>query len=392
MRWNSSVIVVVLRKGGKDQFIRRAVPPRPEASASICTEAGGTPAAVSASAMACARPRPSVSAEAWASGSADDASPNPVTCTVAPPRWAASARSAAVPVAGSCADPGTKAIATGGAATGAATGAGAGGGFGAAAAAVRTGWAGALEGTPGKAGGGGAATGSGGSAAGSVGTIGAALCALGGGANGALATGPTGARAGGAGGGTAAGAGAAATGGGAGRGGGGAGGAVAASRDAVAASAGGGAAGAGLEGPGGGADPAPNSAGEAAGEDGSAIGTRAASCWALVRSATSASAICRRTDASVGVGLAGTVARLGNGSAAPGGGGRCSAMAPPCKPCHHSTGLTEAGKDEQPVRSSPAPSADVHAARRGGFLARSRSAWFRLSVIISLNLIAAPEV
>src|ERR1700733_4900647 len=50
---------------GLDRYCtRRAVPPRPSAWASTCTAEAGTPAAVSAAAMAWARDRPRVSAVA----------------------------------------------------------------------------------------------------------------------------------------------------------------------------------------------------------------------------------------------------------------------------------------------------------------------------------------
>lgn len=60
-------------------------------------------------------------------------------------------------------------------------------------------------------------------------------------------------------------------------------------------------------------------------------------------------------------GLGGTVARFGYASLAPGGGGRCLAISPPCMLCHQLTGLIEAGTDEQPTSSGATPDSTSHA-------------------------------
>ncbi len=86
---------------------------RPAACASTRTEAAGTPSVASAAAIAWARLSARVSAPDCACGSAEAASPNPVTKTVALFRLPASAFSAAAESAGSTADPGSKATGTG---------------------------------------------------------------------------------------------------------------------------------------------------------------------------------------------------------------------------------------------------------------------------------------
>jgi hypothetical protein len=62
-----------------------------------------------------------------------------------------------------------------------------------------------------------------------------------------------------------------------------------------------------------------------------------------------------------GVGFGGTLARLGYGWLAPGGGGRCWAIAPPCRLCHQLTGFSE-DWEEQPVRASGVLHSSIHAA------------------------------
>lgn len=98
---------------------------------------------------------------------------------------------------------------------------------------------------------------------------------------------------------------------------------------------------AGRGGGGGGSVPAPNSAGEALGEDGSASGAASAVCWAFVRSATRAAVSFCIASLSGGVGRAGTVERLGYGAFALGGAGRSSAIRPPSRLCHQSTGFSD---------------------------------------------------
>ena len=103
---------------------------------------------------------------------------------------------------------------------------------------------------------------------------------------------------------------------------------------------------------GGGTVPRPNSAGEALGSEGSAIGAAAAACWALVRSAISAVAMLASAARSGASGFGGTEAKFGYGWSAPGGGGRSSAILPPCRSCHQLTGFIDAGSDEHPANSS----------------------------------------
>jgi hypothetical protein len=107
-------------------------------------------------------------------------------------------------------------------------------------------------------------------------------------------------------------------------------------------------------GAGGGTVPRPNNPGEAEGSDGSAIGAAAARCCALVRSAISALAMLVSAARSGCAGFGGTEARLGYGWSAPGGGGRSSAILPPCRSCHQVTGFIDAGKDAHPDKSSTA--------------------------------------
>jgi hypothetical protein len=179
-----------------------------------------------------------------------------------------------------------------------------------------------------------AAVGSTAAPGGARGTFWAALGA----ANGALCTAPTGARDGA---GTAPEPAAGAAGNGA------AGGASTAGIEALAVCVPGGGAGGG-----GGTVPLPNSSGEAVGDDGSANGANAARCCALARSAISPLDRLASAARSGSAGFGGTVARLGYGSVAPGGGGRCCAIAPPCSPCHQDTGFIDDGNDEQPDSSS----------------------------------------
>lgn len=104
---------------------------------------------------------------------------------------------------------------------------------------------------------------------------------------------------------------------------------------------------------GGGAVPTPNNAGEALGEDGSGSGAVAASIRAFFRSATRPAVMAFSCFMFGGFGVAGTLARLGKGALAPGGGGRCLAMAPPSRWCHQLTGLID-GPEEQPASSKAA--------------------------------------
>lgn len=225
-------------------------------------------------------------------------------------------------------------------------GTGAGGGAGDAVAATEArvrgaagGGEGAVAATPGRFGGGGGAAGRGGGAAARA--VGCAAAP--GGASGVLSTAPTGALAGGraifsavpAGLPGAAGVG------------GGVGGAWAAGSDALAACVPGGGAGGG-----GGKVLLPNSAGDALGDDGSAIGAASARCCALVLSAIRALARLVISARFGSTGFGGTVARLGYGSSAPGGGGRCLAISPPCRSCHQLTGFIDEGNDEHPANTS----------------------------------------
>ena len=103
---------------------------------------------------------------------------------------------------------------------------------------------------------------------------------------------------------------------------------------------------------GGGTVPRPNRAGDAPGTDGSAIGASAATCCALLRSAISALAMLSSAARSGCAGFGGTVARLGYGWSAPGGGGRSSAILPPSRPCHQLTGFIDEGNEEHPASAS----------------------------------------
>jgi hypothetical protein len=107
--------------------------------------------------------------------------------------------------------------------------------------------------------------------------------------------------------------------------------------------------------------PWPNSAGDAEGEDGSDKGVAAAMYSACARSATKPWVIASSALRSGASGLAGTVARLGYGSVAPGGGGRCLAISPPSRLCHQLTGLIESGTDEHPASTGAAPHSSTHA-------------------------------
>lgn len=108
--------------------------------------------------------------------------------------------------------------------------------------------------------------------------------------------------------------------------------------------------------------PCPNSPGDAEGEDGSDKGVAAAMYSACARSATRPCVIASSALRSGASGLAGTVARLGYGSVAPGGGGRCLAISPPSMLCHQLTGLIESGTDEHPASTGPAPQSSTHTA------------------------------
>jgi len=106
--------------------------------------------------------------------------------------------------------------------------------------------------------------------------------------------------------------------------------------------------------------PWPNSPGDAEGEDGSDKGVAAAMYSACARSATRPWVIASSALRSGASGLAGTVARLGYGSVAPGGGGRCLAISPPSMLCHQLTGLIDDGTDEQPASTGTAPHSSTH--------------------------------
>lgn len=71
-------------------------------------------------------------------------------------------------------------------------------------------------------------------------------------------------------------------------------------------------------------------------------GSRATSRRTPSRSAVSCAVNATRCGPGVGVGRPGTAAKLGYGSSAPGGPGRCSAIAPPSRLCHQSTGFASA--------------------------------------------------
>ena len=105
---------------------------------------------------------------------------------------------------------------------------------------------------------------------------------------------------------------------------------------------------------GGGAVPMPNRLGEAVREDGSANGAASAARWAWARSATRPAVSASNCLRSGGVGRSGTLARLGYGSSAPGGGGRRLAISPPSRLCHQFTGFIERNPEEQPASSSAA--------------------------------------
>lgn len=111
---------------------------------------------------------------------------------------------------------------------------------------------------------------------------------------------------------------------------------------------------------GGGMVPWPNRAGDAEGEDGSDKGVAAEMYSACARSATKPWVIASNALRSGASGLAGTVARLGYGSVAPGGGGRWLAISPPSRLCHQLTGLIDAGTDEHPPSAGAAPHSSTH--------------------------------
>ena len=300
----------------------------------------GTPKEVRAPATDCARAKASDSAADCAAASVPVASPKPVIAMPPPPRRVASWRRALMEGRGTTAEPTANGTPTprpsapvpDNAVSDAARGVDAGGGAAAASAAVAGCAAIVVLGmaAAGRSGGTGADAGAPGRLAGAGGPEGKAGRSASGCSNALDCTPPTVARS-------------------VAMAGGELGGAVVASAPgklALAPPGGGGA--------GGRADPRPNKPGAALGLEGSTNCTPAASCWALPRSAMSASAICWRNFGSDGAGRAGTVPRFGYGSSAPGGAGRSSAILPPCRPCHHSTGLSAAGTDEQPA--TPAPS------------------------------------
>jgi polyhydroxyalkanoate synthase subunit PhaC len=133
---------------------------------------------------------------------------------------------------------------------------------------------------------------------------------------------------------------------------------------------------------GGGAVPTPNSDGEAVGEDGSANGTDCAACCAFARSATSESVSFFNASASGTSGFGGTVAILGYGWSAPGGGGRCSAIFPPSCRCHQLTGFIDEIV-EQPLNSELTASnmAELRNTACLGFFARLACAPLSLTTI-----------
>ncbi len=271
--------------------------------------AAGTPAATSASWMARVRRSASGSARAWASAPGPAASPPATTAIAAPARRAAMPRSAASVAAGSVADPCRNTNATGGGTRG-------------------TAGALALAGKPPRRGKDGSVVGRSGNGPDSTGDP--AACDT---VRGPVAAGATAAAGGVAGNGMADGAAAGCT------------GAVAASitaTDALGSGAGTGGSGAMF---------APGLSfefafGEAVGRppETLAAGKIKGSCVAsrCVRSRSDASrdASARRVAASVTIGRAGTWPKFGYGSSTPGGGGRTSAILPPCRVCHHSIGVS----------------------------------------------------
>jgi hypothetical protein len=106
----------------------------------------------------------------------------------------------------------------------------------------------------------------------------------------------------------------------------------------------------------GGGSPAPGDAEAAAG---AGIGANAAVWSALIRSVISPVVRWFHSAVFAAAGLAGTVAKFGNGSLLPGGGGRCSAILPPTALFHHASGPDE-GLSEQP------PTITVHARAKTG--------------------------
>lgn len=95
--------------------------------------------------------------------------------------------------------------------------------------------------------------------------------------------------------------------------------------------------------------------GAGAGAGAAVNGSRATSRRTPSRSATSCAVNATRCAAGVGAGRAGTDAKLGYGSLAPGGSGRCSLMAPPSKLCHQATGFASSIRALPRVAIVPQP-------------------------------------
>lgn len=331
---------------GSDHCSKRSDAPRPEASAFTRIAFPGTPACLSASATAWARDSPSARAADCVVGSLDGASPKPVTTTAPLPRLPAKAFTSSAAGVERLEEPSTNTMVAVWPEPDVGIGAGiaGGGGGGDPAAAGRAGGAAENAGCAASGGtaGGAVATAGGGEGAkagaaawddagaeAELAAAGAVGCAAAGGSRSALCTGRRGAGAG-------------------------AGGAVTAGSDAFAVvGPGPGFAVAAVScaigaGPGGGAVPTPNRDGDALGDDGSANGVACAACCALVRSATNDAVSFFIASTSAGGGLGGTVDRFGYAASAPGGGGRCSAILPPCERCHQFTGFIE-DVEEHPV-------------------------------------------
>jgi hypothetical protein len=85
-------------------------------------------------------------------------------------------------------------------------------------------------------------------------------------------------------------------------------------------------------------------------------GTVASANFALARSANSLAATPPRTVGASDFGFGGTLARFGYGASAFGGGGRASAIGPPSRSCHQSTGFIDA-PDEHPASTMTTPTA-----------------------------------
>lgn len=108
--------------------------------------------------------------------------------------------------------------------------------------------------------------------------------------------------------------------------------------------------------------------GGAAGAAGGAVkGACAAAYVALARSESSRVDIWLRNEAASEVGRAGTLARLGYGASAFGGGGRASLIGPPSSSCHQSTGFIDDCAEQPPSsRARQAPAFPMPAANAAG--------------------------